>query len=95
MLLTLSNSMLIVLVCIMGGVGTVWGPMIGAFIMISIQEYARAAFASVSGLNLVVYGVMVIAIALFLPNGIISLFHGGRPSKFIERLLNKRKERTK
>ena len=96
MLLTLSNSMLIGLVCIMGGVGTVWGPMIGAFIMITIQEYARAAFASVSGLNLVVYGVMVIAIALFLPNGIISLFRGdARLSKYIGRLCKKRKGAAK
>lgn len=72
-LLPLANSMLIVLVCVMGGIGTVWGPVIGAFVMITINEYSRAYFARISGLNLVIYGVLVIIIVLFLPNGLISL----------------------
>lgn len=72
-LLPLSNSMLIVLVCVMGGIGTVWGPVLGAFVMISINEYARSYFARISGLNLVIYGVLVIIIVLFLPKGLISL----------------------
>lgn len=72
-LLPLSNSMLIVLVCVMGGIGTVWGPVLGAFLMIFINEYSRSLFARVSGLNLVIYGVLVILIVLFLPNGLISL----------------------
>lgn len=72
-LLPLSNSMLIVLVCVMGGIGTVWGPVLGAFVMISINEYARSYFAKIGGLNLVVYGILVILIVLFLPKGLISL----------------------
>ena len=72
-LLPLSNSMLIVLVCVMGGIGTVWGPVLGAFVMIAINEYSRAYFARFSGLNLVIYGTLVILIVLFLPNGLISL----------------------
>ncbi|MCF8020033.1 MAG: branched-chain amino acid ABC transporter permease [Vallitaleaceae bacterium] len=73
MLLPLSNSMLIVLAAVMGGIGTIWGPVLGAFVMISINEYARSYFALYSGLNLVVYGILVIIIVLFLPNGLISL----------------------
>jgi branched-chain amino acid transport system permease protein len=65
--------MLIVLVCVMGGIGTVWGPVLGAFVMIAINEYSRAYFARFSGLNLVIYGCLVIVIVLFLPNGLISL----------------------
>ncbi len=72
-LLPLANSMLIVLGCVMGGIGTVWGPVLGAFVMIAINEYSRAYFARFSGLNLVIYGVLVIIIVLFLPNGLISL----------------------
>ena len=75
LLLPLSNSMLIVLVCVMGGIGTVWGPVLGAFLMTSINEYARSILAKFSGLNLVIYGVIVIIIVLFLPNGLISLLH--------------------
>lgn len=72
-LLPLSNSMLIVLVCVMGGIGTVWGPVLGAFLMTAINEYSRSYFAKFSGLNLVIYGVLVIFIVLFIPNGLISL----------------------
>lgn len=72
-LLPLSNSMLIVLVCVMGGIGTVWGPVLGAFLMTAINEYSRSFFAKFSGLNLVIYGVLVIFIVLFIPNGLISL----------------------
>lgn len=74
MLLPLSTSMLIVLVSVMGGIGTVWGPVLGAFVMITINEYARSMFVQVNGLNFVVYGIMVIIIVLFLPNGLISLW---------------------
>lgn len=73
-LLPLSNSMLIVLVVVMGGIGTIWGPVLGAFIMTFINQYARALFNQLSGLNLFIYGVLVIFIVLFLPKGIISLF---------------------
>ena len=74
MLVTSSNSMLIVLVTIMGGICTIWGPLLGAFLMIAIQQYSKAAFSTVSGLSLFVYGCMVIIIALFLPNGLMSVF---------------------
>ena len=74
-IMPLSNSMLIVLVAVMGGIGTVWGPVLGAFLMMHINEYARAYFVQHNGLNLVIYGVLVILVVLFLPNGLISLFN--------------------
>ena len=72
-LLPIANSMLIVLVCVMGGIGTVWGPVLGALLMTHINEYSRAVFARFSGLNLVIYGILVIIIVLFLPEGLISI----------------------
>lgn len=80
-LLPLANSMLIVLVCVMGGIGTVWGPVIGAFVMQFINEYSRSLFAHYGGLNLVIYGILVILIVLFLPKGIMSLFFGNKTKK--------------
>lgn len=72
-ILPLANSMLIVLVVIMGGLGTIWGPIIGAFIMTFINQYSRALFNQMPGLNLFIYGVLTLTIVLFVPNGIISL----------------------
>jgi len=84
-LLPLSNSMLIVLIVVMGGIGTIWGPVLGAFIMTFINQYARALFNQLSGLNLFIYGVLVILIVLFLPKGLISLLS----SENLDKLKNK------
>ena len=80
-ILPLSNSRLIVLVVLMGGIGTVWGPVLGAFIMTFINQYSRALFNQAPGLNMVIYGVLVVIIILFLPNGIFSLFTNRRKKK--------------
>jgi branched-chain amino acid transport system permease protein len=90
LLLPLSNSMLIVLVCVMGGIGTVWGPVLGAFLMTSINEYARSYLAKFSGLNLVIYGIIVIIIVLFLPNGLISLLHKDRIAGIVAKFRKKK-----
>lgn len=93
-LLPLSNSMLIVLVVVMGGIGTIWGPVLGAFIMTFINQYARALFNQLSGLNLFIYGLLVILIVLFLPNGIMSLFSKEQLAKY-KRWLSGKKAKTK
>jgi len=82
-LLPLDKSTMICLVVVMGGLGTVAGPILGAFVMTFISEYARAIFAEYSGLNMLVYGILVIFIVLYMPGGIISLFHrkGGRGTR--------------
>ena len=88
-LMPLSNSMLIVLVCVMGGVGTIWGPVLGAFLMMHINEYARSFFVQFSGLNLVVYGILVIVVVLFLPKGLVSLFNRDHLQVITKRFLKK------
>ena len=90
-LLPLSNSMLIVLVVVMGGIGTIWGPILGAFIMTFINQYARALFNQLSGLNLFIYGVLCLLIVLFIPNGLISIFTSGK----LTRLFKKNKSAAK
>ena len=72
-LLPLDKSTMICLVAVMGGIGTVTGPILGAFVMTFISEYARAIFSSYSGLNMLVYGILVIFIVLYIPNGLISI----------------------
>ncbi len=72
-LLPLDKSTMICLVAVMGGIGTVAGPILGAFVMTFISEYARAAFSGFSGLNMLVYGIVVIFIVLFMPGGLISI----------------------
>lgn len=72
-LLPLDKSTMICLVAVMGGIGTVAGPILGAFVMTFISEYARATFSGFTGLNMLVYGIVVIFIVLFMPGGLISI----------------------
>ena len=72
-MMTLNVSMMIVLVAVMGGLGTVIGPVIGAIILQTLSEYTRAFFGNYGGLDMVLYGLLVIVIVLFLPDGLISL----------------------
>ena len=66
-------SVEMLLVTIVGGMGTVFGPLIGAFVLHIVNEIARH-FIDTPGLSLIVYGVILIVIISYLPNGLIGLF---------------------
>ncbi|MFN0306018.1 MAG: branched-chain amino acid ABC transporter permease [Burkholderiales bacterium] len=70
---SVEKSVEMLLVTIIGGAGTVYGPLIGAFLLTAVGEITRA-LTNVQGLSLVVYGVLLIVIIAFLPNGLIELF---------------------
>jgi branched-chain amino acid transport system permease protein len=69
-------SIMAILVGIIGGVGTLWGPPVGAFIMVWLQETFRSAFFGllprwVSEAHVLVFGLLVIFVIRYLANGII------------------------
>lgn len=66
-------SVEMLLVTIVGGMGTVFGPLIGAFVLHIVNEIARH-FIDTPGLSLIVYGVILIVIISYLPNGLVGLF---------------------
>lgn len=66
----IQNSVLIVLAALLGGRGTVVGPILGAFAVQILKEQANVHFGT-SQLNLVVYGAVMAAVVLFLPRGVI------------------------
>lgn len=69
---TLSLNM--ALVVVIGGSGTIFGPTIGAFILIPLTEVLRMTLGSqLPGLHLFLYGVLLVACIIFLPKGIASL----------------------
>jgi branched-chain amino acid transport system permease protein len=63
-------SIEIILRPIIGGTGTVLGPVLGAFVLGPLAELVRVYLGGYSGVHLMVYGIIVIAVVLFLPNGI-------------------------
>ncbi len=66
-------SVEMLLVTIVGGMGTVFGPLIGAFVLHTVNEVARH-FIDTPGLSLIVYGFILILIISYLPNGLIGMF---------------------
>lgn len=77
--LALSLSVMIALIPILGGAGTVVGPIVGAAVLVPLSEYSRVWFSG-SGRNvdLLVYGLLIMIIAVYRPAGLISLFHSAR-----------------
>ncbi len=67
-------SLLIALPAVLGGIGTLWGPALGAAVLIPLTELTRSYFGgSGSGLDLIIYGVLIMAISLARPEGLTSL----------------------
>jgi branched-chain amino acid transport system permease protein len=67
-------SIPIMLLTVMGGTGSLFGPLIGAGVLIPIQEYARIAWSgSGQALDQIVYGMIIVLIVVLQPRGIIGI----------------------
>jgi branched-chain amino acid transport system permease protein len=68
-------SLLMALPAVLGGIGTLRGPALGAAILIPVTELTRSYIGgSGRGVDLIVYGVLITLIALARPQGLVSLF---------------------
>lgn len=56
---------------IIGGAGTVLGPVLGAGILEILSEVTRNNLGAYSGVHLMVYGAILIFVIIFLPSGIL------------------------
>jgi len=77
---SIALSVEMLLVSIVGGLGTVFGPLIGSIVLHVVNEVARH-FIDTPGLSLIVYGVILIFIISYLPNGLVGLFRKTRGKK--------------
>ena len=60
---------------IVGGIGTVWGPVLGALVLHVLADVTRNLFGQLPGINMVIYGVVLVLIVMFLPRGIAGIGH--------------------
>ncbi|WP_023648108.1 branched-chain amino acid ABC transporter permease [Candidatus Pelagibacter ubique] len=75
-------SIIVLLITVLGGIGNVWGPIVGASILIPISEYSRIYLGGTGGaVDLILYGLILMIICVFRPNGLISFI----PKDILER----------
>jgi len=58
---------------IVGGVGTVYGPLLGALVVKAVGEAAKLVTGDAPGLDLVIYGSVLVLVVAFAPRGIAGL----------------------
>lgn len=66
-------SIRIGVVAIVGGLGTLWGPVIGAFIVVPLIEFASALLAKTGG-SQIMYGLILVLVVIFCPGGVIGIY---------------------
>jgi branched-chain amino acid transport system permease protein len=59
-----------VLRTIIGGAGTVWGPVIGSVVLELLSEVTRSLLGEIGGLHLAVYGLLLILSCIYIPQGL-------------------------
>ena len=79
-------SIKMALVSILGGVGTLFGPVVGAVVLTVIEELTRVVFGgSGRGTDTIIYAGLIVVIAVFYPNGVLGWFRERRARGNAER----------
>ena len=67
-------SVKMVVMAALGGAGHLFGPLVGALILVPLEELSNSYLGSKgAGLTFIVYGAIIVVIARFLPSGLLSL----------------------
>jgi branched-chain amino acid transport system permease protein len=79
--MTFQFSLLMALPAVLGGIGTLWGPALGAVILVPLNELVRSyAGGSGAGIDLMIYGSLIVVISLARPQGLVSLLVRRKPA---------------
>ena len=81
----LSLSILVLLMAVMGGVGTLLGPIVGAAVLVPLSEFTRIYLGGTGGaVDLIFYGALIVLICIYKPDGLIGIARewlGRRPRR--------------
>jgi branched-chain amino acid transport system permease protein len=58
---------------IVGGLGSLWGPVLGALVLHLLADLTRNLFGNLPGINMIIYGAVLIAIVMFAPRGLLGI----------------------
>jgi branched-chain amino acid transport system permease protein len=79
-----SLSILVCLVAVLGGVGTLWGPALGAAVLITLSETTRIWLGGTGkAIDLMIYGGLIVLVSVFQPGGLMGIVGrlGRRPGR--------------
>lgn len=66
-------SIITIMIVMVGGVAMYWGPLVGAVIMVLLAEWVRS-IPGLGAAHQTLFGILLILIIIFLPNGIVGDF---------------------
>ncbi|MEG1269573.1 MAG: branched-chain amino acid ABC transporter permease, partial [Oscillospiraceae bacterium] len=79
-----------VLPAVIGGIGNISGPLLGALLLTPLSEYLRSNLSSIiPGANLLVYALILIVVIRFQPTGILGWYKTSKLKKKITVFLDK------
>lgn len=72
----LSQAIQLQLPALIGGLGTSWGPIVGGAVMIFLSESTNwgSTKLGIAGVDILVYGLLLLAVVMYAPKGIMGLF---------------------
>ncbi len=82
--MSLDISILIALMAMLGGAGSLWGPIIGAGILIPLKSYLKewlGGMAGLAGMDLILYAVIIMLISAKEPRGVWGIVERWRRRK--------------
>jgi branched-chain amino acid transport system permease protein len=77
---TLTESILIITMVVVGGAGSLWGPFIGAILLVSLPEALRFVglpSAIAANVRQIIYGALLLIMMMFRPKGLVGRFGFG------------------
>jgi branched-chain amino acid transport system permease protein len=83
-LFSTTNNLQMIIICLIGGLGTVWGPCVGALFLFSIEELLQTLSGSTGFLQwqAVVFSIVIIGAVLLLPRGLMYFIRNGERVTF-------------
>lgn len=86
-IMSLNNSVIFMLVAVAGGIGRIFGPFIGALLIMPLWEYFRATFGGrYVGLGIVFAGFVILIIGTIAPNGVLGIWDEFKRRRFLSSL---------
>ncbi len=74
-LMATSKTVEVLAIAFIGGRGTLWGSIAFAFPSVILMEYLRSGLPNLPGIQLVIYGILMILVMIYYPAGLAGIYY--------------------